>query len=525
MAAFDPLQLNAALRTFFLNGRGEVGLEVGADPGLSATEFIQIPRCMIKPWAARLDLNTGTEAEAATRRSAMGLPPNVPVTVRDWDEQAGPNAYRAEAGWITNGSLYFNQGNLYVKRGAVSIAVTEFHIEPMTSDDIRNFYTVNIGHVKDAEFDEATLLWVHAIRFWSVAMGFVATSKSSEYTIVDTPAAFAAGSEQAATFIFDYSSNASTACAARATSWRKSNHATGGPIVQGFPRRWLQKMGYMVDVQNKADRDRAWRNVTSAFYIATHASSVHAVLALMAPQDANHWALIDPQYGLFTEWDVKESTRIRMLPSTQVAGAAMVSDAVVTMRMLIKEGLSPLLANLDQAAALAAAYQQVEENGIRLAVYASWFLEGHPDNVARVEFSQKDSSFASLVGELAIVATKYYIGTTIAGSAALGNAAQQMGEDSARNTWTQLGLRKSALSAQQVLRAFSRIKGASTAGAVAGLLSEDSPTVVAAVAAYNGHLTTMAAQFGIPVAVTVDAATIQANAEAADAAAAAMSGT
>lgn len=45
----------------------------------------------------------------------------------------------------------------------------------------------------------------------------------------------------------DYNVNTWTACAASATSWRKSNHATGGDIAQGFPRRWLQKENKLND--------------------------------------------------------------------------------------------------------------------------------------------------------------------------------------------------------------------------------------------------------------------------------------
>jgi hypothetical protein len=244
----------------------------------------------------------------------------------------------------------------------------------------------------------------------------------------------------------------------------------------------------------------------------------------MAPEDDDHWALIDPSLGLIHEWEVNESARIRMVPRTQVAGVAMVADSVVTIRMLAKEGLAPLLTNLGQAQALADAFNHVNENGIKTAVYATWFLEGHPEGNAKVPFSQKDASYSALIGELAIVATKYYAGTTISGSASLQNAAQQMGEDTSRTIWTALGRQKSSLSAQQIVRAYARIKGASAAGAVMGLLSTDDAEIQTAVGDYNTRNDAVAAQFNVATSVAVDLATVKSNADAADRIAATLLG-
>jgi hypothetical protein len=237
----------------------------------------------------------------------------------------------------------------------------------------------------------------------------------------------------------------------------------------------------------------------------------------MAGSDKNHWAVINPTHGFIPEWDVNESARIRMVPNTQVAGVAMVTDAVVTIKMLIKEGLAPLLTNIGQIQALAGAYKEVEENGIRLGVYANWFLDGHPTGVTRHSFNQKDAAYASLVGELGIVATKYYEGTTISKSASLANAAQQLGEDSARTVWTALGRQKSSLSAQQITRIYARVKGASTSGTILGLLSAEDTEITTAVDGYNSANVAAAKVMDVATAATVDIETIKANAASADA--------
>jgi len=517
---------NTALAAVFSNGRGEVGLEVGADPGLPADQYVQVPRCMIKAWAARVN---PYDSVYIARHPAVEQTDRGPrAIVEAWDSSLGVAHYAGRPGWVTSGDLYFHDSGLKAPASAWNttgtVLVGEFHMDPHTFGDIEAFVTVNAGHVRDADFSEATLNWIHATRFWATASGFVRTSKSTEYTIVDNPTNIQAGATQTAEFVYNYAANAWTASAARATSWRKSNHATGGDIAAGFPRRWLQKMGYMVQNPDRAEQARGFKLATSAFYVATHASSPHAVLALMAPEDTDHWVLLNPSFGLITSWDVNESARIRMTPKTQVAGVAMVTDSVVTIKMLIAEGLAPLLTNLDQAQALADAYNTVDTNGIKVAIYANWFLEGHPSGASKVDFSQKNSSFSALVGELAIVATKYYAGTTIAGSAALQNAAQQLGEDSARTIWSALGRQKSSLSAQQIVRAYARIKGASSASAVMGILSSEDQEVETAVADYNQNNSNLATQFNITATVSVDLATIKANAAAADRIAATLLG-
>jgi len=64
--------------------------------------------------------------------------------------------------------------------------------------------------------------------------------------------------------------------------------ATGGDIAVDVPRRWLQKEGYMYKIQEKSTRNTHERSMTSACYLATHASLVHVVLTLMVPANKTH---------------------------------------------------------------------------------------------------------------------------------------------------------------------------------------------------------------------------------------------
>jgi len=507
MSNFDEQSINKALAELFSNGVGEVGLEVGTDPGLAASEHIRIPECMFKRWAVRITpgaYDRYVKTLGADARAALeGTTPYSPNEGDTVESLAG------KPGWVVDGELTLHEGAVWVHyRGSEALLETDMHLFPSHSAaDIRQFVTVNTDHIKDDDFDAATRNWIHACRFWAVAAGFVMTTKSKEWVRVpDSPSPPTTDAmNDAVAFIASYAANAFTASAARATSWRKSNHATGGAEVAGFPRRWLNKMGYIAPEPDKVARQRKIRAATNAFYIATHASSVHAVLALMASDDTAHWATVDPSAGLLVGWEVGESTRIRMSPKTQVAGTAIVVDSVVVLKMAIKEGIAPLIAAIDQVDALVGAYKEVEEHGVAVASYAKWFLDGHPEALTPRAFSQKDAAFADLVGELAIIGTKYYAGSTIAGSAALSNAADQLGDETAKVNWSSLASQRKAVSGAQMVSAVAALKGASASGAVAQILAGDEATIRAGVGAYNSVLTELAGKLSLSSAVTIDA--------------------
>jgi hypothetical protein len=488
----DNARLNTALGLVFANGRGESGLEVGADQGLSPGEHIQIPACLVKRWVANIEATAGA-----------------------------PSASDPE---ISSGDVFVHGGEIYQCKtdGTIGARLYNFRIDRPSIDDVRKFVAVNLTHIRDAELSDKQVKWVHSARFWAVVAGFVKTSKSREFVMVADPTTIPDSVNEIAEYIVTSSANSWTASAARATSWRKSNHATGGDIATGFPRRWLVKNEFWTTDRDKNKQDRENKNATSAFYVATHASSVHAVLALMASEDDDHWAKINPDCGLFPSWDVHESARVRMTPKTQVSGVAMVTDAVVTLTMLIKEGLAPLLEGYSQHAALATAYDSVKVNGIKVATYAGWFLDGHPNGNTRVQFNQKDASFAELIGELGLVATTYYRGSTIGESPALLNAAKQLGSTTAKGAWTALARAKTSISPLETLRVYSRIKGASASLTARQVLSLDDAERTTAITGYNSNLTTIATAFNVTSFPSVDKATVDANAASADEQAKAM---
>lgn len=489
MATFDAESVNRAFTVLFSNGAGEAGLEVGNDPGLARNEYIQIPLSMKKSWCARI--KPGEDDAAPTAFSG------------------NPSAMAGTAGWVTSGSIIVHDGELWSAHadGSPDEELDEFHIEPFTAADVRNFVAANLGHIREDDIPADAVSWVLACRFWAVAAGFVVTTTSSEWVEVANPTVFPAQTDEIAAYIAEFHANAWTASAARAASWRKSNHATGGDVVQGFPRRWLNKMGFIRDIPDRNAARVALRAVTAAFYVATHASSVHSVLALMVPEDSDHWACIDPAYGFIAKWDIGRSARIRMEPKTQVAGAAVVVDAVVVLKMTIKEGIAPLLSAISQVEALMTAYEVVAAGGIKCASYAKWFLAGHPepDEHTPIAFDQKDTAFADLAGELAVIGTKYYQSSTIAGSAALANAADQMCPEDVKATWAAVAANRQRISGQQVIAAVQLLKGSSSVGAVTSIVSGDADSVRAGVAAYNDVLGDLAKRAGVPSVLTVNA--------------------
>jgi hypothetical protein len=502
MATERSQKMNALFEKIFRNGVGEAGLEVGSDPGLPADEYIRIPRSLNKLWYVRL---TRAEFDEMKEEAADETPAR---DLGDYVEEypGSVEGCRGLGGWVTGGTLVVHEGKFQWKEDSDSDGrdVEEFHINPPTDGDLKDFITVNMGHIRDNDFTTATQMWIHACRFWAVVAGFVTSTKNKEYILVDKPTEHAAGIDDMADFISEYSANAWTASAARATSWRKTNHATGGQIVQGFPRSWLNKMGYIEQQTDDARRLAHMREVTSAFYIATHASSVHATLALQAPGDTAHWAEIDPSFGLIPKWEIGTSAKIRMEPKTQVAGVSIVTDSVIVLRMMIKEALAPLLNNINQAEALFAAFETVRTEGIRCASYAKWFLDGHPEDLDAIDFGQKDPSYADLAGELATVATRYYHDTTIGKSQALANAASQLGASETAVTWSTLAAKKKQISSVQIVKAVTAIKGAGTATTVTKLLSGNNDEIDEGVTEYNRQLARLATMASVTAPPVID---------------------
>lgn len=488
---------NTQLGKIFSNGHAEVGLEVGADPGLNFTEYVQVPRSMIKHWCAKIKVNLWNEQHTNMKISK----------VSDFSiSQSGlinPEEYKNKPGWVSSGKIRVFNGKFECQYSHTNqtfwIEIDEFHIEPPTTDDIRAFYSANQGHVKDNDYDQDTLFWVHSNRFWALVGGFILEDKNKEFTYVDNPTSFPADADDFVMFCMKNSSNSWTASAARATSWRRSNHATGGETLQGFPRRWCVKEGYLKTMASKGEQKLHERHITTAYYLSTHASSVHAVLSLMAQTDNAHFAMIDPSCGFIMNWDVGMSTTIRMAPKTQVAGTAVVVDSMVVLRMLISEGLAPLLVNIGQIQALKNAEDTVKQYGICCAVYAKWFLAGHPTNLSPIQFSQRDESFFELAQELSIIGTRYYHGSTISESASLQNISRQSSNEGSKSTWSMLATRKRDVDNNLIVQVVDMVKGNSVGPMVALLTSGNSDEQASGIMEYNSQLTRIAEIVGVPV--------------------------
>jgi hypothetical protein len=473
-------QINNQLTYLYSNGKGEAGLEVGVDIGLGPNEFIQIPKSMEKMWVAKID-----EAKWNVQHKPFDK-------VEKYDEAKGVAYYVGKEGWISRGPIRIWGGDkqVRVKNGSISewVDIDEFHIVPHTIDDFKRFYTVNVGHIDDDKIENQHHFWVHSVRLWSLIGGLVTTSKNQEYTLVDDPVQIDPKATEFAAYAINFSVNAWTACAARTTSWKKSNHATGGTPAIGLPRRWMQKENFWKNVAEGGIQKKFEIMLTSAFYVATHATSVHAVLSQFVPEDLHHWCYLYPSCGLVWDWDIGESIRIRMSPREQVAGAAMVVDAVVVMKMLVSEGVAPALEFVSQAHALMDAYKQVKQYGMLCAVYKKWFFDGHPGILDEVDFSQRSSSYFDLVSELAIIAVKFYAGSTISMSPSLQNAARQSPYESIKSNWAAAALMRTEISSGDLVKIIELVRGVSSTAFIQKLTSADPTLEVAGMMEYNQAL-------------------------------------
>jgi hypothetical protein len=497
MNPLTVISFNKKLAEIFSNGKGEVGLEVGTDPGLNYLEYVQIPRCMIKHWIAKIDIQHWNEHHPEKQMKSVG-------PLRDFvDGKIDVEYFKKSPGWVVSGKIRICNGvyECLYQHGTLLdwVPMVEFYCEAPTVDDIKAFYSVNVGHVRDMIFDQQTLFWVHAVRFWTTVSGLVISEKSTEYTFVDNPSAVPNDSNEFVEYVMNFMPNSLTAAAARATSWRKSNHATGGDLLSGFPRRWCQKEGFLKDLGNKSAQREHERNIVSAFYVATHAASVHTTLAMMAPTDETHWSIIDPCCGMIMNWEVGQSTIVRMAPKTQVAGTAIVVDAMVVLRMMTAEGLSPLLTNVGQIRSLKNAEDDVKTYGTQCAVYAKWFLSGHPKDIKPIDFNQRSEAFLELASELAIIGTKYYIGSTISESPALQNLVRQSTNESIKQSWAAIALRRREIGSDDLVKVIDLVKGNSALPIINQVLSEDQDIYEAGITQYNGRLRDIAEILGIPV--------------------------
>jgi len=488
----DPdAEINAAFTRLFDNGEAEVGLEAGTDPGLAPHEWVAIPKCMIKAWAVRvvgtpenLDLYDKVAKDVTRPAKARGKLTG-PEDAKTVAESQG------KYGWAHNGTVVIVRGRRYLLTPdrSVQIEVDKILQRAPTGEDARNFYTVNKDRVRPTELSDKQQMWAHSLRFWSAVGGFLDSTKSVEYTVVDNPTTADPKGAEFADFATKHMATSYTAIAARAGNWRKSNHATGGEIATGFADRWLRKEELTSTASDPEDRRAENKVVTTMFYVGTHAASVHTALALFAPRDPGHWAEVNPRFGLILNWTVGTSARDRLEGMSQVAGAAMVADSVATLRLLVRQNLSPLLQFHEQIHDLVSEYHNVEKGGVACATYAKWFLDGYPPAGDEASVAspvmQKETGSTDLMGELAYCAIKFFKNHSLGKSPSLAACAAQLGDPTAETTWSALAAQKKTLSSSQIAAAYGAVRGASAATTITNLLSDDEQTIRAAVAEFN----------------------------------------
>jgi hypothetical protein len=175
-------------------------------------------------------------------------------------------------------------------------------------------------------------------------------------------------------------------------------------------------------------------------------------------------------------------------------------------KLLLQSGIAPLLENFGEWRALLDQYKLVETSGIRAGIYAQWFLDGHPRGLSKVNFDQKSSVCANLVGELAAVALSYYATSTIGESPALANARSQLASETSKDLWAALAREREAASGDAIIKAYKRIMGGSATSTIANLASDDIATALGAVGDYNKSLAAAAAEVGLAntPAISVD---------------------
>lgn len=456
-------KVNDQLAYLYSNGKGEAGLEVGIDAGLPLDQYIRIPRCMEKKWVVKIQQSTYNKITGQD------------ITIKPWNSTSKVSDYLNEPGWWSSGMIRIvgkaKEVKLVFSGNRYWVPFVEYHMEPLTCDDMASFYTVNVDHINDIDVHDSHHMWVHAVRFWAVAGGLVTADKNTEWIVVDDPQSQDPRCGEFIGFASKFSANAWTACAARATSWKKTNHCTGGTPATGLPKRWMVKEGFWPSGNDV--RKQMEINATSAFYVASHGVSVHAVLAQLASNDDHHWCLVNPAYGFIEEWDIGESVRVRMLPKDQVAGTAIVADSIVVLKMLVSEGLSPCLEFKSQIPALIQAHDVVKKKGMLCGVFRSWYFEGYPRPLEAVSFSQRDPSFFELVNELAIVASKFYSGSTIAQSMALQNLARQSNLESIKANWAAASTFRIEFAASDLINVIQQVRGLSSMNVVVKMSSND----------------------------------------------------
>ncbi|TLD08129.1 hypothetical protein PspLS_11978 [Pyricularia sp. CBS 133598] len=412
-----------------------------------------------------------------------------------------PNSPPEEMVNVSNEVVTIHRGSHYVHHNGRSAKVSLWSPNPTSQKTIKAFIAANAGHIRADEIGQENVLWVHAVRYWSVVAGMVDSNSSSEFVEVEDPDAEAIKEVSPAhsSFVYNYPSQAFSALAAKGVRWRNSGDVAANLMATGWVRRWLESMGYwsnngrFTHVRSSRDaNDDCNARASLAFSVATQAAGVHPILAMLAPDDDDHFASVRPRWGILHYLHVNVASRFVMTDKLHVADTSMVVEAVGVLARLVAECKVGLIKHAEQVRALLDAYESIKTNGIKVAPYSSWFLEGHPAGNQPVPFNQKSPKFSALVGELAAVAVRYH--TAI--PAALLAAEAQLCLPYDRDRWTVLGRVRSETSndvtvegkgdllAPRIVQAWFKEKDGSTESC-----ASDISSTIAAHAAMPGNST------------------------------------
>lgn len=362
----------------------------------------------------------------------------------DEDGSEFSNGPRQKMVNVSNEVVTIHRGSHYIRHNCRSTKVSLWSPNPISQKTIKAFIAANADHVRADEIGQENVLWVHAIRYWSVVAGMVDSNSSSEFVEVEDPdeKAIQAVSAAHSSFVYNYPSQAFSALAAKGARWRNSGDVAGGLMATGWVRRWLESMGYWSNNGKFSDatgcsdaEDDHNARASLAFSIATRAAGVHPILAMLAPDDDDHFALVRPRWGILHYLYVNEASRAIMTDKLQVADTSVVVEAVGILARLVAEGKVSHVKHVEQVQSLLDAYDSIKTNGIKVAPYSSWFIQGHPAGNRTVPFNQKCPKFSAIVGELAAVAVRYHPAIP----AALLAAEAELCLPYDRNRWAVLG--------------------------------------------------------------------------------------
>ncbi|CAF4603065.1 unnamed protein product, partial [Rotaria sp. Silwood2] len=95
--------------------------------------------------------------------------------------------------------------------------------------------------------------------------------------------------------------------------------------------------------------------------------------------------------------------------------------------------------------------------------YRSCFFDDFPGALPEVESSQRSPQYFNLVQELALIAVKFYIETTLAQSPSLQSVARQSSYESIKSNWSAVAMTRHEVSSGDMIKLLNVVHGISAA--------------------------------------------------------------